>query len=198
MPRYDPGVTAAPGADDLTGLIEVWSSGEAPAEVAEALWRAAYDELKTVAHARLRASGRDRPLDTTALVHESYLRLVRVGRLRIESRGRFFAYSSRVMRSVIVDLARERLSEKRGGGAGAATLNTAIIEGTPTPHGLLEIDAALLELERVEPRLARVVELRWFAGFTEVETAEALEVTERTVRRDWQKARLLLQTMLAS
>lgn len=190
-------MTHREGADDLTGLIEAWSRSSASAGAADALWNAAYRELKAVAHARLRATGRGRPLDTTALVHESYLRLANVGRLRVESRVHFFAYASRVMRSVIVDLARERLAEKRGGGESALTLDTAISAGAEAP-GPIEVDAALSALEAVEPRLARVVEMRWYAGFTESETAEALRVTERTVRRDWQKARLLLRTMLSA
>lgn len=187
---------------DLTGLIDAWSGTPGAGIPVDDLWRVAYGELKKVARARLRGGPRGGPgarLDTTALVNESYLKLAGVGRLRVDSRGKFFAYASRVMRSVVVDLARERHAERRGGGAADLTLDTAIADGTPWPGAAepLRVDEALAELEKVEPRLARVVEMRYFAGLTETEIAEALELTERTVRRDWQKAKLLLRTMLA-
>ncbi len=131
-------------------------------------------------------------------MNESYLKLARLGRLRVESRGKFFAYASRVMRSVIVDLVRERQAERRGGGVAAVTLDTAAIDSSRVALAAepLRVDAALAELEKVEPRLARVVEMRYFAGLSEIEIATALDVTDRTVRRDWQKAKLLLHSML--
>lgn len=164
----------------------------------DALWQVAYAELKKVARARLRGSGPHTVLDTTALVNESYLKLARVGRLRVESRGKFFAYASRVMRSVIIDLVRERQADRRGGGVSPVTLDTAAIDGRKSALAAepLRVDEALVELERVEPRLARVVEMRYFAGLSEVEIAAALGLTDRTVRRDWQKAKLLLHSML--
>lgn len=183
-------------AGDLTALIEQWhDSAGVPVD---ALWQVAYAELKKVARARLRGSGPHTVLDTTALVNESYLKLARVGRLKVESRGKFFAYASRVMRSVIIDLVRERQAERRGGGVPAITLDTAAIDGTKRAFAAepLRVDEALVELESVEPRLARVVEMRYFAGLSEVEIAAALGLTDRTVRRDWQKAKLLLHSML--
>ncbi|MBP9143843.1 MAG: sigma-70 family RNA polymerase sigma factor [Thermoanaerobaculia bacterium] len=186
-----------PGAGgDLTGLIESFKDG--PGVPVDALWQAAYAELKKVARARLRGNRRNTVLDTTALVNESYLKLARLGRLRVESRGKFFAYASRVMRSVIVDLVRERQAERRGGGVAAVTLDTAAIDSSRVALAAepLRVDAALAELEKVEPRLARVVEMRYFAGLSEIEIATALDVTDRTVRRDWQKAKLLLHSML--
>lgn len=184
-------------AGDLTALIEAWDGG-AGVPVDE-LWQAAYAELKALARSRLRRQGPMTLLDTTALVNESYLRLVGVGRLRVETRGRFFAYASRVMRSVVVDLARERLATRRGGGAEAVTLDTDAIDRLQTPALTepLDVDAALAELEVVDPRLAKVVEMRYFAGYTEVEIAAILGLTERTVRRDWNKAKLLLRTMIS-
>jgi RNA polymerase sigma factor (TIGR02999 family) len=103
------------------------------------------------------------------------------------------------MRSVVVDLARERLAARRGGGAEMVTLDTNAIERHQTPALAqpLDVDAALAALEAVDPRLAKVVEMRYFAGYTEVEIAEILGLTERTVRRDWQKAKLLLRSMIA-
>jgi RNA polymerase sigma factor (TIGR02999 family) len=165
------------------------------------LWQAAYGELKKLARSRLRGSGPLTVLDTTALVNESYLKLAAAGSLAVDNRGAFFAYASRVMRSVVVDLVREREAARRGGGAVRLTLDTAVAERTPAaPLGdePLRVDEALTALEQVEPRLAKVVELRYFAGLSEVEIGALLGVTERTVRRDWQKARLLLRAMLAA
>ena len=196
QPPDPPDTAESPGAaGDLTGLIESFKDG--PGVPVDALWQAAYSELKKVARARLRG-GRHTVLDTTALVNESYLKLARLGRLKVESRGKFFAYASRVMRSVIVDLVRERQAERRGGGVAPVTLDTAAIDSSRAVLAAepLRVDAALALLEKVEPRLARVVEMRYFAGLSEMEIAAALDVTDRTVRRDWQKARLLLQTML--
>jgi len=183
-------------ASDLTVLIEAWQGGSGVP--VDALWQAAYSELKKVARARLRGSGPHTVLDTTALVNESYLKLAKLGRLQVESRGKFFAYASRVMRSVVVDLVRERQAERRGGGVAPVTLDTAVVDGGRTALAAepLRVDEALAELEKVEPRLARVVEMRYFAGLSELEIAAALGLTDRTVRRDWQKAKLLLHSML--
>jgi RNA polymerase sigma factor (TIGR02999 family) len=161
-----------------------------------ALWSTAYQDLKQLAHARLRRSGRNTLLDTTALVNEAFTRLAGTARLQLEHRGQFFAYSARVMRSVIIDLVREAQAARRGGDPLRITLNTAICEAAAAKDDPLQIDEALQLLAGVEPRLAQVVEMRYFAGLTEVEVGEALGLTERTVRRDWQRARALLRTML--
>lgn len=183
---------------ELTGVIESARAGEgAPID---ALWQAAYAELKKLARSRLSGSGPFTVLDTTALVNESYLKLAAgAGRLRVDSRGQFFAYAAKVMRSVVVDLVRERQTVRRGGGGQRVTLDTGVenlaqllIEDDQP----LRVDAALAALERVEPRLAKVVEMRYFAGLAESEIAVLLEVSERTVRRDWQKAKLLLHSMI--
>jgi RNA polymerase sigma factor (TIGR02999 family) len=117
--------------------------------------------------------------------------------LRSDDRRAFFAYASRVMRSVIIDAVRERQAERRGGDLDRLTLDTQLIDKLPAGEDeLLEIHAALDVLAQAEPRLAQVVEMRYFGGYTEVEIAEALDLTERTVRRDWDKARLLLGAML--
>ena len=162
-----------------------------------ALWSTAYEDLKLLARARLRRSGRHTLLDTTALVNESYMRVAGIAELPLQHRGQFFAYSARVMHSVIVDLVREAQAERRGGDPLRITLNTAICEAVAAEDDPLQIDEALTLLAQVEPRLAQVVEMRYFGGWTEVEVAEALGLTERTVRRDWQRARAVLRTMLA-
>lgn len=162
------------------------------------LWAEAYTELKKIASARLYAAGPQTQLNTTALVNESYLKLAeRVGELSFPSRGHFFAYSSKVMRSIIVDLVRERGAERRGGDLRRVTLSTTWGEGIAAEDELLQVDEALAALEQVEPRLAQVVEMSYFAGMTQDEIAQALGVTGRTVRRDWDKARAILRSMLS-
>jgi RNA polymerase sigma factor (TIGR02999 family) len=180
---------------NIGDLMRSVNAGETGAQ--DALFAAAYGELRKLARARLRHGGRNTVLDTTALVHESYLRFIKGGHLRSEDRRAFFAYMSRVMRTVIVDAVRERKAERRGGDLQRMTLNTEIIDGMPSAEDqILDIDAALDVLAKADERLARVVEMRYFAGCTEVEIAEALGVTERTVRRDWDKAKKLLKVML--
>lgn len=181
--------------EDLSGLIQRVQVGEAGAR--DALFAAAYPELKRLAHARLRDGGRSTMLDTTALVHESYVRFLKGGALQLNDRRAFFGYASQVMRSVIIDTVRERQAQRRGGGQTALTLDTQVAAGLPTgEEAVLPLHDALLELEQVEPRLAKVVEMRYFGGYSEAEIAEALDLTERTVQRDWNKARLLLAAML--
>jgi RNA polymerase sigma factor (TIGR02999 family) len=163
---------------------------------AEALWAALYPELKQLARSRLRRSGAATLLDTTGLVNESYLRVAGAGALHAASPGQFLAYASRVMRSVVVDLIRERQAQRRGGDLQRVTLNTAVMEAAVAADQPLRIDDALKTLATLEPRLCQVVEMRYFAGLTEAEIGAALGVTERTVRRDWTKACLLLRRML--
>jgi RNA polymerase sigma factor (TIGR02999 family) len=136
-------------------------------------------------------------LDTCSLVHESYLRCIQSGELRAEDRRAFFAYASTVMRSVIVDSARERQAARRGGDLVQVTLSTGIAESMPADDaGIVQVHEALLTLAEADPRAARVVEMRYFGGFTEQEIAEALAINVRTVSRDWEKARLLLEVAL--
>lgn len=179
----------------LTQLMARVQGGEEDAR--KALFEAAYGELRRLAHSRLYGGGRNTVLDTTSLVHESYLRFVRAGELRVEDRRAFFAYASSVMRSVIIDSARERQAESRGGGMRDLTLNTQLVDSIPDGKGsILQVHEALTVLAQADARLAQVVEMRYFGGYTEAEIAEALGVTERTVRRDWEKARLILAEAL--
>ena len=180
---------------DLSDLIARVNAGEPGAQ--DGLFAAAYAELRKLAHSRLRDGGRNTFLDTTALVHESYLRFVQGGQLRSSDRRAFFAYASRVMRSVIIDAVRERQAERRGGDLQRLTLDTRIVDNLPDGEDeVLRVHEALDTLAQAEPRLAQVVEMRYFGGYSEAEIGEALELTERTVRRDWDKARLLLGAML--
>lgn len=184
-----------PAADDLTRLLEAARAGDA--EAGRRAYALVYRDLHALAHAKLRSHRTMSLLDTTALVHESYLRLVGDGRLDLDGRRHFFAYAARVMRSVIVDTARARLAARRGGGLPDLTLDTeaAIPEGGDEAT-VVRVDDALADLAKVNPRLAEVVEMRYFGGLTEAEIAEALGVSDRTVKRDWEKARLLLAAAL--
>lgn len=180
--------------DDIGELILRIDAGEKLAQ--DQLFAAAYGELRKLAHSRLHAGGRNTVLDTTALVHETFLRFVQVGALRSEDRRAFFAYASRAMRSVIVDAVRERKAQRRGGDLERITLDTDQLDRLPCGEDeLLQVDEMLEVLARAEPRLARVVEMRYFGGYSEAEIAEALDITDRTVRRDWDKARRLLGAM---
>ena len=139
-------------------------------------------------------------LDTTALLHESYLRLQNTGSLNVTGRAHFLAYASRTMRSIIVDFARRRLAERRGGGVADVTLNTDIAQAATSGENereIVRVHDALEELAQVDERLVRVVEMRYFGGMSEAEIAEALGVTDRTIRRDWEKARLMLAVALS-
>jgi RNA polymerase sigma factor (TIGR02999 family) len=181
--------------DDLEGLIEKAQAGEPGAQ--DRLFAAAYPELRRLARSRLFGGGRNTVLDTTALVHESYLRLVRSGLPQRSDRGAFFAYAARVMRSVIVDAVRERQALRRGGDLQRMTLDTAVADAMPAGEDeVLGVHEALQALAAAEPRLAQVVEMRYFGGYSELEIAESLGVTDRTVRRDWERARLLLLALL--
>jgi RNA polymerase sigma factor (TIGR02999 family) len=175
----------------LTELAVQAESGDAAA--VRELFDTTYDDLRALARMRLRIQRRGALLDTTALVHESFLRFANAGRLRIQDRQHFMRFAGRVMRSVVVDHVRECVAGRRGGGAVHITLNTQL--GHPSTDGaaeILRVHEALEELETVDERMSQVVEMRYFAGMTEPEIADALEVTERTVRRYWEKARLLL------
>lgn len=181
--------------NDLSVLIQRVNTGAPGAQ--DALFAAAYAELRKLARSRLRDGGRNTCLDTTALVHESYLRFIAGGRLRAEDRRAFFAYASRVMRSVIVDAVRERQAERRGGDLQRLTLSSQLVGQLPSGEDeVLPVHEALTAMAQAEPRLAQVVEMRYFGGYTELEIADTLGLTERTVRRDWDKARLLLSAML--
>jgi RNA polymerase sigma factor (TIGR02999 family) len=181
--------------NQLTELLERVQAGDSEARAA--LFAAAYSDLHRIARARLRDGGRNTVLDTTCLVHESYLQFVHAGQLRAEDRRAFFAYASQVMRTVIVNSVRERIAQKRGGGWRPLTLSTSlaadVADGEDT---VLKVHEALEDLERADPRLAQVTEMRYFGGYSEQEIAETLDITERTVQRDWAKARLILAAAL--
>ena len=171
-------------------------SGAGEGEAREELFSLMYHDLRRLAHARLQRSEPITLLDTTSLVHETYLRVLNSGRIDVSERPRFLAYAAQVMRSVIVDFVRQRHAARRGGGDVKVSLDSAT-EAVQSPEDeVLRISQALDELGKVDERLAKLVEMRYFGGFTEEDIALALGVNERTVRRDWQKARLLLSLAL--
>lgn len=181
---------------EITLLLQAAGQGDAAA--ADRVVELLYADLRRLAAQRMRAAGPAvTQLDATALVHESYLKLQSAGALDFADRRHFLAYAARVMRSIVVDTVRARQADKRGGDAERVTLNTAVADLLPQGDDqVLRVHEALAELAALEPRLAQVVEMRYFGGLTEVETAEALGVTERTVQRDWAKARLWLAAAL--
>jgi RNA polymerase sigma factor (TIGR02999 family) len=186
---------AAPKHPELTVLLASARAGDKDA--ASAAYSVLYDELRRLARAKLRPHQSMTLLDTTSLVHESYLRLVGAEALPVEDRHHFFAYAARVMRSVIVDFARARAAERRGGEAEHLVLDTMLSAQVAAPEtDVLRIHEALDVLEQADSRLARIVEMRYFGGMSEAEIAEVLGVSDRTVRRDWEKARLLLRAAL--
>lgn len=156
-----------------------------------------YQELRTIAHRRLLAGGRG-TLSTTGLVHEAYLKLVDQSRAGWQDRAHFLALASLAMRHVLVDRARERATLKRGGVRRQITLDDEVLAAEDLPEALLQLNEALDRLATLAPRLAQVVECRFFGGLTEQETADALGLTARTVQRDWVKARVLLRRLLES
>jgi RNA polymerase sigma factor (TIGR02999 family) len=183
------------GDGDLVQLIERAQAGERAAF--DELFAVTYADLNGLARARLRAAPRVTVLDTVALVNESYMRLIAAGRLRPQDRSHFVRYAARAMRSVIVDFVRRRAAERRGGDLDRVQLTTGI-SGT-LPDGeteILKVHEALEGLAAMDARAAEVVEMRYFSGMSEPEIANALGVTERTVRRDWAKARVLLAEAL--
>ena len=166
---------------------------------ADAAWsQAFYRHLHVLARARLRHGGRNTLLDTTALVHEAFLRMGGM-RAPLHDGVSALAYASRTMRSVIVDMARARQAERRGGDACIVTLTGDAGErGQVAADHIVRVHDALLELEQLDARLARVVEMRFFVGLSDIEIAGALGTSERTVQRDWDKARRLLELSLKS
>src|SRR5882724_5351771 len=172
---------------ELTDLFQAVGHGDETAM--NRLLSLMYTELQQLARRRLRKSNRITMLDTTELVHECYLRFLKLGHLTVSDRAHFLAYSARVMRSIIVDFVKQRRASQRGGGAPHVTLDTNVIEMQhSSEEDIIWINDALEDLSKSDARLVQVVEMRYFAGLSEEEIASSLGVTDRTVRRDWQKA----------
>ena len=192
MPEHDITPRGARAPDVLT---ELRSRAQHSLDQVVAL---TYQELRAIAHRRLAARGPGGTLSTTGLVHEAYLKLVDQSRAGWQDLAHFRALASLAMRHVLVDRARERSALKRGGVRQQITLDDEVTALEDQAEMLLQLNDALERLATVDPRLAQVVDCRFFGGLTEQETAEALGLTTRTVQRDWVKARVLLRRLLES
>jgi RNA polymerase sigma factor (TIGR02999 family) len=174
---------------DLAALLPASREGDAEA-FAEA-YSLAYDELRRLARRQLGGAPRGRTLVTTVLVNEAFMKLVRRP-VEVQDRAHFFALAARAMRQIIVDHARKRGAHKRGGDRFPTSLDADAIAIEEVAQELVDIDDALGRLQQVDPRLAQIVEWRFFGGMTDDEVGDALGITARTVRRDWQKAKAFL------
>jgi RNA polymerase sigma factor (TIGR02999 family) len=175
---------------DITILLKAWSSGDqtALARLAERV----YPDLRLMARRYMKNERQANTLQTTALVHEVYLRLVDVSRMEWRERAQFFAMTAQMMRHILVDAARARGAHKRGGSAVKMNLDeTALLSSAPN-RSILALDEALTAFSQVAPRQAKVVELRYFGGLTEEEIVAVLKISPRTVRRDWDLAKAWL------
>lgn len=195
MDHSDTPVAGLTSGLQVMALLAAIRRGESGA--ADELVCLLYPDLRQMAHARLRRSGHLTLLDTTGLVHEAYLRLFKAGTLEAEDRSQFMAYAARVMRSVVVDFVRRRAADRRGGDVVHVGLDDpAAGVSDPREREVVRIDEALQELAAIDERLVRVVEMRYFAGMTEDQVADALGLSRRSVARDWEKARLFLAATL--
>jgi RNA polymerase sigma factor (TIGR02999 family) len=184
-----------PPDDGVTQLLVEWRRGD-DAALAR-LIPVVYAELRRVASARLRDEAPNHTLQTTALVHEAYLRLVGLDRMALQNRTHFFAMAARLMREILVDHARRRGALKRGGGVTVLRFDEVAPGAESGIVDVLALDQALTELNTLDQRLCRVVELRYFAGLSIAETADALDVSPATVERDWTVAKAWLLERLS-
>jgi RNA polymerase sigma factor (TIGR02999 family) len=178
----------------VTQLLKEWSAGRRDAF--DRLFPLVYEELRSLAAQHLRRERHPSPLQTTALVHEAYLKLVQQDGVRCENRAHFFGIAAKVMRCLLVDQARARDAAKRGGGIPPDTLDIAPGVTLPPNVDLIALDEVLTELARIDSRQGEVVELRYFGGLTIDETAEALDISPATVSREWTLARAWLYSRL--
>jgi RNA polymerase sigma factor (TIGR02999 family) len=180
---------------DLTLLLAQAGRGDTAAM--DRVFALLYDDLSAMARSRLARGERVTLADTGALVHGAWLRLQQAGRVGFKDRGHFLAHASRVMRSVMVDLARRSLAQQRGGDVAHVPLDTELGETLAAEEQeVIDVERALVELAALDARLAQVVEMRYFGGLGDAEIGAALGVTDRTVRRDWDKARAFLALAL--
>jgi len=184
----------APSAHDVTQLLAAWSDGD-PAAL-ERLTPLVYRELHRLAKAYIHQERPGHVLQTTALINEAYLRLIDWKEARWQNRAHFFGVAAQLMRRILVDFARARQQAKRGGAARQVSLDEAAAVAVGRGTELIALDEALQQLSAIDPRRGRMVELRFFGGLSEEETAEVLRVSPRTVRREWSLARAWLHREL--
>lgn len=205
---FAPGASLIPGVhgtlsgvaeprERITWLLNAAAAGDA--EAVRALMGLVYDELRAIAQVRMNDERPGHTLQATALVNEAYLRLLGKQGIEWSGRGHFFRAAAEAMRKILIDHARSRGALKRGGGKSALSITSvADLAATPDPAGILALDEAILRLEKVDPEASEVVRLRFYAGLSEKETAEALGISERTARREWAFARGWLRHAIES
>lgn len=181
---------------NITQILQKWSEGDENS--LDALIPLVYQELHRLAHRALAKNSGNNTVQTTALVHEAYLRLVNVKHVNWQDRVHFFAVSANLMRNILVDFARNRLSQKRGGDAAHVELDEGLNFSLGKSQDLVALDDVLTELAKLDERQSRIVELKFFGGLTEDEISEVLKISPATVRRDWKVARAWLYRELAN
>jgi RNA polymerase sigma factor (TIGR02999 family) len=179
-----------PPSQPVSGLLNKWRSGDQ--EALQALIPLVYQELRRIAQHHLRQERPDHTLQSTALVHEAYLRLMKQGPAEVENRGHFMAVASRLMRQILVDHARGHRAAKRGGGLKLELKEDMGLQRAPSVD-LVTLDSALNELARLDPQQSRIVEMRFFGGLSIEETADVIGISRTTVKREWATARAWLR-----
>src|SRR5215470_4751727 len=183
------------GSHEITRLLLAWSEGDG--EALDHLAPLVYAELRRLAKSYMRKERAGHTLQTTALIHEAYLRLIDASQVEWQNRAHFFGVAARAMRQILVAMARERGCQKRGGAALQVSLDEAMIIDERLDEDLVALDEALGALAQFDARKAQVVEMRFFGGLTEEEIAAAIDVSKETVRRDWRLARSWLRRKLS-
>ncbi len=181
---------AAAECSETTQLLRAWANGDKAA--LEKLTPRVYDELRRIAARFMRDERPGRTIQTTALVHEAYLKLIDVDNVDWQHRAHFFAVSAQIMRRILLDRARRRVASKRGGGVARVNLDEVPDIGGSRAREIIQLDDALNALAKIDPRKVQVIEMRFFAGLSVTETAEVLKVSADTVMRDWRLARAWL------
>jgi len=184
-----------PPPNEVTQLLHEWSQGDQAAP--EKLMPLVYAELRRMAHRYMAGQNRGHTLQTTALIHEAYLRLVNQSEKQWQNRSHFFAVAARAMRHILVDYARSKQAQKHGGGARELSLDEALTVSRERAAEMVALDEALAELAKVDQRKSQIVELRFFGGLSVEETAEVLKVSAITVMRDWSMAKAWLHRELS-
>ncbi len=182
-----------PTSGDVTRLLDSVRRGDTGAF--NALLPIVYAELRTLARRQLRGQ-RQGTLNTTAVVHEAYLKLLGSSSLQAENRRHFFSIAARAMRQILIDHARMHLAQKRGAGAEHVDVDSRVVQIEDQARDLIDLDRAMESLHGIDERLSSVVELRYFGGLSVEETADLLDVSPRTIKRDWRRARAFLYTQL--
>ncbi len=180
--------------ESLTVTLRAAHAGDRSA--ADRAYAVLYPDLLKIARARLRVHQPNTLLDTQSLVHESFLRFVQADKLGIADRKHFFTYAAKTMRNIVIDFARRRQAERHGGHAERVTLDSRLLGEGHQEASVIDVDNVLRELELLDPTLAQVVEMRYFGGYTDAEVAAAMDISDRTVRRHWDKARAFMLAQL--